>query len=428
MSVRVLNEVFEHSQARLSARLVLIVLADAAHDDGITWVPIVDRPDARRLRSIAFKSRLSEREVKDSIKELERVLLEVEVRKARRGRALVNVYRVVVGRIREVEPDYERLPFELDRPFGDVPGLGADPAPSQEPGLGADLAATECIPLQGLGAEDRSDWVQITRPYARASDPDPSVEPSEEPAAEPKEIGSPSLSTEGPDVDGVGVAAAAAPEPLREAELRAALEGLAGYDPSDRSSLPQVGLLAMQLSSERFHGVLGKVKARRRVANQVGLLVMFLRDELAQDALAEQAAMRAAQAELDTQVDGRREARVARWSLNPQAWIDEIGMWDDQQDRVERLLVAFVPDQDTRVSVMQHWHARRAELRETPDQAYARWIPEAIAAGAQHFQIEAAVDSWDIPLDAKAAYLELAERTRAAADAASAGENKEQAA
>jgi hypothetical protein len=105
MSVEVISSVLRHSRARLSARLVLLVLADGSHADGITY-------DGQDL--IAAKCLLSLAEVKRSIEELERIG-EVEKRKAQRGRKRINVYRVALPGV--ADPMYDRLPFSVSEPF-----------------------------------------------------------------------------------------------------------------------------------------------------------------------------------------------------------------------------------------------------------------------------------------------------------------------
>lgn len=107
MSVRVLTQVFEHSEAKLAGRLVLLALADSAHDDGITWI-------GQEL--IAEKARVSEQTVRRVLRELELGGM-IETRKAQRGKLRINTYRVNVPGL--LEPDYERLPFDLDQPFTD---------------------------------------------------------------------------------------------------------------------------------------------------------------------------------------------------------------------------------------------------------------------------------------------------------------------
>ena len=92
MSVRVLDQVFDRSRAKGTARCVLIAVADAAHHDGVTWSQ--QGPRGNR-RSIAHRANCSVRAVERAVGELVD-LGELEVRKARRGRSWVNVYRVVV--------------------------------------------------------------------------------------------------------------------------------------------------------------------------------------------------------------------------------------------------------------------------------------------------------------------------------------------
>lgn len=106
MSVKVLARVLGHfhPDSDVGDRLVLIVLSDAAHDDGITWVSQED---------MANRSQLSERHVRRCLKEMG-LRGEIEIRKAQRGRRRLNVYRVMAA---PCEPDYDRLPFELDEPF-----------------------------------------------------------------------------------------------------------------------------------------------------------------------------------------------------------------------------------------------------------------------------------------------------------------------
>lgn len=119
MSVKVIAAVWSHSQSQLAARLVLLAIADNAEDgSGIAFPPVLDHPDTppHKLRSISFKARLSEREVRRSLRELEE-LGELETRKAQRGRSRINVYRVTVGYLLERDPQIEDLPFQLLEPF-----------------------------------------------------------------------------------------------------------------------------------------------------------------------------------------------------------------------------------------------------------------------------------------------------------------------
>lgn len=110
--------VFAASKAQHGERLVMIALADAAHDDGVSW---------ELEETIAAKTLLGVSTVRAAIKKLE-AAGELEVRQAQRGQRRINVYRVTVGRPHAV--DYDRLPFELGEPFSDDrQNLAAVPPP-----------------------------------------------------------------------------------------------------------------------------------------------------------------------------------------------------------------------------------------------------------------------------------------------------------
>ncbi len=64
MSVEALTRVFAHSEARLGARLVLLALADCAHDDGTNAY--------RSVKTLAEKTRMSQRAVQYALRLLER--------------------------------------------------------------------------------------------------------------------------------------------------------------------------------------------------------------------------------------------------------------------------------------------------------------------------------------------------------------------
>lgn len=63
MSLRAIVAVFEHSESRLGDRLVLLALADYAHDDGRNAYPAVD--------TLAAKARVDRRTVQRSLAALE---------------------------------------------------------------------------------------------------------------------------------------------------------------------------------------------------------------------------------------------------------------------------------------------------------------------------------------------------------------------
>lgn len=105
VSVHVLAAFMDHSQAQLATRLVGIVMADAAGSDGICWLD---------QTTICRRARCSEATVRRAVRELE-TLGDIQTRTAQRGRRRINVYRIVWAQ----PPDYDRLPFDLDRPFDD---------------------------------------------------------------------------------------------------------------------------------------------------------------------------------------------------------------------------------------------------------------------------------------------------------------------
>lgn len=108
MSLRVLNEVLDHSQASGHDLCVLIALADAAANDGITWLPV----ESEKGLSIMSRSHASRAEVYRAIAALKDGD-ELLVAKVRRGKSTINVYRVIVGRIAETEVDQSRVPFRV---------------------------------------------------------------------------------------------------------------------------------------------------------------------------------------------------------------------------------------------------------------------------------------------------------------------------
>lgn len=61
MSVKAMNAVFDHSDARLGSRLVLLAIADNADDYGVAWPGI---------KELARKAKLSERAVQYAIEDL----------------------------------------------------------------------------------------------------------------------------------------------------------------------------------------------------------------------------------------------------------------------------------------------------------------------------------------------------------------------
>src|SRR3954453_9672531 len=86
MSIHVITHVMKHSEARLGARLVLLVLADHANADGTGAWPSV--------KTIAAHARLSERAVRYQLRQLEQ---DGEVKAVGKGPAGTINYTVVLG-------------------------------------------------------------------------------------------------------------------------------------------------------------------------------------------------------------------------------------------------------------------------------------------------------------------------------------------
>lgn len=117
MSGEVTGQVQLHSSVDNATDIaILCAIADTAHHDGVSYIPQGPREDPE---SIAFRSRCSQRTVERRIPALEWAL-EIEIRKAQKRRARINVYRILAGSILQREPKYDRLPFELDRPFSSL--------------------------------------------------------------------------------------------------------------------------------------------------------------------------------------------------------------------------------------------------------------------------------------------------------------------
>jgi hypothetical protein len=103
MSVKVMGLVWERSRASGSDLLVLLAIADNAHDDGAGAWPSID--------TLAFKTRLSRRNVQYVLKHLE-ALGELSVERGR-GRKHVNSYAINVQAL-HLYPDREVQPSVAD--------------------------------------------------------------------------------------------------------------------------------------------------------------------------------------------------------------------------------------------------------------------------------------------------------------------------
>ena len=190
MSLEALNEIWLRNRSRASSyvdRCVLTAIAVHAGKDGIAW------PSQTEIAAKAGEN-CTERQVRRSIENLER-LGDLEVRKAQRGRARINVYRVRVGRIGEREVDYTQLPFTVDEPFSRPDTVSArradgrhEPVPRAEPpGTGdtpderTERPAVETVTTGHSGRDDRTDERTAERARVDGSFGAEPEEPSKEP-------------------------------------------------------------------------------------------------------------------------------------------------------------------------------------------------------------------------------------------------------
>lgn len=370
MSVDVLREVFKHSRSKGVARNVLTVLADAAHPDGVTWLPIVPSKDGDPSRCITHRANASRRAVIDAIASLEE-LDEIEVRTAQRGRRRFNVYRVRLGSVALSAVDYADLPFRLDRPFADgvqIPHLvtGDD---------GVQFSDDEVQFSSPRGADFVSGDGAETGEHAGDSGglaaPEASVEPSGEAAADQDLHGRTVSGDVG--LEDPAAATAAQDRPARDDEIVAAVRSFPDSDPGSPAVVRRfVGNLPVSVFASAVD------RARRRRGG-IGLLVTFLR--IAQ---AEQAAAWSAQ--LAEQLGQRVPVRVP-----PPFAIDVLKR--ENPERYVRLMAKSVRDADL-VEVLAEFHdqARVEALVElacrvrdgdveadrvgSPRDEYARWVED----------------------------------------------------
>lgn len=276
MSVKVTTAVWDHSRAQHSALLVLLKLADHAEEgSGIAFPPIVDREDTppHRRRSLCAKTKLSEREVRNSIRELEE-LGEIETRQAQRGRARVNVYRVRVGYLAERDAEIGDLPFKLLEPFSTTGNLcrQSDSATGGNP-------RSELPAIHDADHRQSTTSTTGTRNRAKphqgtASAVEPSVEPPEGPAAEPKELSLRAVTQ--PAEGSKPVEEPAAASESEPASIEHAVVSLAKLTGWDTGSLAVVMPLVQQIPATVFVETLTKTIARK-ANNQPGMLVHLLR-------------------------------------------------------------------------------------------------------------------------------------------------------
>jgi hypothetical protein len=399
VSVDVLREVFRLSESRGVARNVLTVLADAAHPDGVTWLPIVPSKDGDPSRCLTHRANASKRAVIDAVDAL-RDLGEVEVRQAQRGRRRFNVYRVRVGSVGLTAVDYDDLPFELDSPFSD--GVQNPHLVTTEPGdvdrvqfsddgvqilsrRGADLVS-DATPENG---EDAGDLSPLGVPEA-------SLKASSKAAADQ-------------DQNKEGLGDPAAERPSTDAEISEIVAAIPGADiGSPKVVIP----IAHGLPKSVVVAIADVVRQRR---GRVGLLVDLLRL-----ARAERAATLSAQ--LAHELGQHAPAYVpAPWAID--------SLKRDEPERYVRILAstpgfpidliaAAFGDRDDVDDLVELARSVRAgtaaaDSLGTPEQERARWVD----AHADDPDVDHVIDAWDDvdPVERQALH-EHAERLRVSDD------------
>lgn len=400
LSIRVLNEVFDQSQARATTFCVLIALADAAAHDGVCWLPVEAEPPKR---SITSRAHCSKRDALRAIRYLQDIG-EIEVVKVRRKSSYVNVYRVVVGSIRDVAVDYDRLPFELPVLFGDGARLApstplsfATPAskPTTETGQGqgATLApssgevtvpdpdGSRCHdePVQG----DKSRRAKVTHSHAREEE----QEPSEEAAAGPSlETGTAKAS---------GISAAAEPEPPASLQVvRGVVDGLRRRD---AGTVKAIEPLAAQLPESAFLQIaesVGHRCATGTVANDAGLLIKLLRI-----AIAERTALFHARHLEELAASGKSATTRESWLHivardQPAAYVRAMARSLTDHELSERLVAPFTQELRELARAVRDGEEPTAALPESPRAAKLRWIDE-ISPTLPLADVHQVIDGWD---------------------------------
>lgn len=412
MSIRVLNEVFDHSHASGTDLCVLIALADAASHDGVTWLPIEADPPKKSITSRAHCSKSS---AIRAVQFLEQDLQELQVVKVRRRSSFVNVYRVVVGSIADVEVDYERIPFELPYRFGE--GVRLTPSPRERraaqaqrtdearpevEGVSLTLSSEPLTVSPAAGSRCQNEavhGVNGTGSTVSLVTPEPSRTPAAEPPAEPEEH-------ERPEIP-----AAAESRQTLTADVKRIVDELRHRD---AGTVKAVEAIAVALPLDVFEEVAETVHRRRetgRVANDAGLLIQLLRVALEERRLL-----------VREQMAASVTARGVRGS-----WVDTVKR--EQPDAYVRYMASRLTDRELSESLGDTFDAELRELArairdgdepsaplpESPWAARERWIAET-APTLPIVDVRQIVAGWDDVDDVeRTLYLERVEAAQAAA-------------
>jgi hypothetical protein len=128
VSILVLTWVFQHSEEKQGARLVLLALADNAHDDGSGARP--------KVETLARKARLGIRQTQYVLRDLEASGAIVQEGKTRSG---VRIWRVVMEGVQKMHPaaecaEVQRVAPPIEEPSEEGEGSVAKaPSPSRKP-------------------------------------------------------------------------------------------------------------------------------------------------------------------------------------------------------------------------------------------------------------------------------------------------------
>jgi len=169
MSFKITGRILDESEEKLGRRLILLALAEAAHDDGVAWLS---------QETIARRGRLTRTYTTDLLAALERDGA-IERRAAHVGRRRVTVYRLQLPGLPPV--DYAKLPFDLAEPFSttsDIPtssrSTTSDPSVDDVGSSGSPRA-----PALSFGVEpslEPDDLPTVGRELARADEVEAVVE------------------------------------------------------------------------------------------------------------------------------------------------------------------------------------------------------------------------------------------------------------
>jgi hypothetical protein len=117
VSYKVTEEVLDKSLSRYGTRTLLLALSEVAHLDGVAALRQGKESKPEDRRTILHRTRLTERQIRRCVAAAQE-LDELEVLIAQAGRQRFHVYRIIVGKLRSLEVDYERLQTETR--FGDL--------------------------------------------------------------------------------------------------------------------------------------------------------------------------------------------------------------------------------------------------------------------------------------------------------------------